>query len=340
MAALLALEAGCVVNDVVKAPEGGGADTAVDSSDADAADDAVDDAVADSDGSGGADGSGDAAGTDPCDLTGLWAVKGSFYARDSLFSSSQLSNNWFFLELEDDGENVRIVDGWDCGIRVEGAASVTITEETTEALRQRNSQVGRSGVAVLDGDTCRIEFERWFWVRGGQTSLLPDDFSAYHDDDALARLQDERPLPTRDDLTNAEDTENDGQPGMAYQVGGAATGARHVVQRDWNQYATTADRVVRPADLADSFVVGADFDVREELLATTGCGALGCGLIEAGSSADPAAPHCARFVRVDPSFAEESPIDTCFKVQELIPWERPDNAISPTLAGACQWERP
>lgn len=321
VAGTLTASAACTVDDVVLDDEPGDTDP-LDTGDT--ADTAPSDADATEVGSDtDPDGNDADASADPCDLSGTWAVKGSFIALDDLFSSSQLSNNWYYLEIEDRGEEVEIVGGWDCGIRVEGAASVTITAATTEALRQRNSQIGRTGRFFLDGDTCHLEFERWFWVRGGDAALLPDDFEAYHDDDALERLDEEKPMPTPDNPDQAEDTEGDGELGMAYQVGGAVAGTRHVVQRDWNEYFSSDDYPIAPG--SDDFTADALFDVSETMMAITGCeGGFGCGILEAGSTANPNGDHRIRFVRVNPDdVLGETDLDTCFNVQDLIEWERP-----------------
>ncbi len=254
-----------------------------------------------------------------CDMTGMWAAKASPYALDSLFSSPQRSNNWYYLEIVDRGDEIEIVDGFNCGIQVEGAASVTITRATTQALMERNSPIGRRGLfRDADDGTCEMRLERWFWVRGADPSFLPTSFSDYLELDVLDA---DNPLPTPEDPTGADDPENDGELGMAYQVGGAVRGTRNVIQRDWNEFFSTPERHPTPETL-DDFEVGFNYDSVEVLLSVTGCTG-GCGLLEAGSAPDPEGDHHARFVRVGPDFRQAADIDTCFAVQDLIPFERP-----------------
>lgn len=260
--------------------------------------------------------------SDPCDLSGTWAVKTSAYALDTLLFANQLSNNWFYYEIEDSGDEFVITEGYQCGIRVEGAASVTTTAETTEALRVRNSPVGRRGEFYLDGDECHFTMERAFLVRGAIDSLRPTDLTNYLGDDALEILAAELPLPTADNLENQLDIEEDGEPGMAYQIGGAVTGSRNVAQRDWNELFSSELYPVDPAQ-TDDFEVQFAFDSDETFLSVTGCD-FGCGLLEAGSEVNPEGDHHTRFVRVDrETITGEDELETCFNVQDLIPFESP-----------------
>jgi hypothetical protein len=288
--------------------------------------DATDDAAVDSGSDHGLDGpNADADDTAPsgsCDMTGTWAGKTSAYALDTLLFASQLSNIWYYLEIEDHGDEIEIVGGFNCGIRVEGAASVTLTAAATEALRLRNSPIGRMGEFYADGETCHFTMERTFLLRGGDVALLPADFTEYEGPDALDRLDVDIPLPTPEDLSLAVDIDGDGQPGIAFHIGGAVTGSRNVVQRDWNQMFSSPDYSVLQAS-TDDFTVDFDYDVTESLLSVTDCD-FGCGLLEAGSAPDPDGDHHTRFVRVRPEDVEgETDLETCFNVQDLIPWEAP-----------------
>ncbi|MFT6397750.1 MAG: hypothetical protein ACJAYU_002505 [Bradymonadia bacterium] len=259
---------------------------------------------------------------DPCDLTGTWAVKTSAYALDTLVFQTQLSNNWYYYEIEDSGDEFVITGGYQCGIRVEGSASVTITSATTEALRARNSPIGRRGEFYLDGDQCHFSMERAFLVRGGIPELLPADPSQFQGDDALELLEESLPLPTSENLESQLDIEDDGEPGMAYQVGGAVSGSRNVAQRDWNEVFSSEAYPVFPGQ-TDDFEVQFVYDSAETMLSITGCDSdFGCGLLEAGSEVNPDGDHHTHFVRVDrATITGETPLETCFNVQDLIPFD-------------------
>ena len=234
----------------------------------------------------------------------------------------QLSNIWYYLQVEDTGDEIEIVGGFNCGIRVEGSASVTLTREATEALRSRNSPIGRRGEFYPDGDECHFSLERTFLLRGGDPALLPADYSEYADAEALDRLDVDIPLPTPENLELAEDVDGDGEPGIAFQVGGAVAGSRNVVQRDWNDIFSSPDYPVMQG-ATDDFTTDFNYDVSESLLSVTGCD-FGCGLLEAGSAPDPDGDHRTRFVRVNPEdVVGTSDVETCFNVQDLIPWEAP-----------------
>ena len=260
---------------------------------------------------------------DPCNLTGTWAGRTTAYALDSLFGATQLSSIWYYWVIEDHGDEIEIVDGFNCGIRVEGSASVTLTADATEALRVRNSPIGRRGRFFPEGDTCTFELERTYLLRGGDPALLPANVAEYGDADALDRLDVDIPLPTPDNPDLAPDIDGDGEPGIAFQVGGAVGGARNVVQRDWNDIFSSTEYPVAQGRI-DTFTVDFNYDVSESLMSITGCDGFGCGLLQAGSSPDPSGDHHTEFVRVCPEQIEgPTHLETCFNVQDLLPFESP-----------------
>jgi hypothetical protein len=118
----------------------------------------------------------------------------------------------------------------------------------------------------------------------------------------------------------AEDWDNDGQPGIAYNVSGL--GSRSVVQRDWNEFFSDD---MNPVPLsAAEFTVRADFDNQEQILATSGT--LG-GLLKAGSAPASNLRHRVVFRRLGKSESDAAvmaihgsdELQTCFKVQDALP---------------------
>lgn len=311
--AILTVLAACQVDDVVlpDSPDDVGVDVDAQDVSADTPIDSVDDPSADAD------------PNDPCDLTGTWAGRTTAYALDTLIFAPQLSSIWYYWEFEDYGDAIEIVGGFNCGIRVEGSASVTLTAAATEALRVRNSPIGRRGTFLPDGDSCAFRLERTYLLRGGDPALLPENFADYGGPDALERLDADIPLPTPENPDLADDIDEDGEPGIAFQVGGAVAGARNVVQRDWNDIFSSDEYPVAQGRL-DEFRVDFDYDVSESLMSITGCDGFGCGLLEAGSAPDPEGDHHTQFVRVNPAEIEgETDLETCFNVQDLLPYVEP-----------------
>ncbi len=253
---------------------------------------------------------------DACDMTGLWAVKLVTFSTTPIAPTAhQVSNNWFVLDIVDNGRDIEVLDGFDCGIRVEGTIVVTLPRESTEALIDRNAQDGRSGLFYQDGDECVFEMERHFWVRGAEDRFIPDPFCLYDSDDVLATLDTELPIPTADSPDGAEDWDGDGLPGLAFAVGNET---RSVVMRDWNRYFSNDARSI-PVDEQDAFIAAAAFDNRENVIA---CSVNPCGILDTGASPDQEAEHRVVFQRVELDDIEgDTTFDTCINVQELIPSE-------------------
>ena len=132
-------------------------------------------------------------------------------------------------------------------------------------------------------------------------------------------------LPTETEPTGSEDWDEDGSPGIAYQV--ENLGTRHVGQRDWNEFFSNE---AYPIALdATEFVAAARFDSQEGLLATSG--ALG-GLIRAGATPIADAKHRVLFRRLGRSATDdavkavrvEDDVESCYNVQDALPHDPSD----------------
>ena len=314
-ATLVALAGACRVEDRVDGPNGDGASADDSGQDSDSEGDAVDT----NSGDGGVDPG------DGCDLGGIWAAKLVTWNLDAQVNSTQLSNNWFYLEITDSGQEIEITRSLDCGIEVRGLARVVLSETTTNALMAHNSQAGRRGEFYPDGDHCVFSFDRWFWIRGAAASYLPENFSDYTGADAIERLDSENPLPNRDDTEGAEDWDEDGLPGITYQIIGLPEG-RAVVQRDWNEYFSSEERVIeRP--IGESFWAAAAFDNTEIILAVSNCDEENiddCGLAATPSIPDPAGRHIIKFQRLNGDDLDGlSDSEVCSSIRTLIPAQGP-----------------
>jgi hypothetical protein len=251
-----------------------------------------------------------------CDLNGVWIARLTTFSRDSVFNSTQTASNWFYYELAQSGRDVVVSKAIDCAFQVSGSADITLNNATSQALLHRNEQSGRTGQFYRDADHCAFSLTRFYSTRGvPRATYLPKDVSSKPE---LASIV--PPLPTEQSPAGAEDWDNDGYPGIAINVAGL--GSRHVVQRDWNEFFSDASTPV--ALNAREFVVRANFDVNEEILAVSG--GLGA-LLRAGAAPASGLRHRIVFrflgrAAADPAVAQlrgADDLQTCYKVQAALP---------------------
>ncbi len=276
-----------------------------------------------------------------CDVTGYWAVRETDFERDAVLGSLQTSSNWFLYRLEQNGDDFHVAEGLDCGIHVTGSATVDYTPPTLRSILYASrlddassSHGARHGTSKATAGGCALTLDRWYKVRGATDSFLPADFSAKP---ALASLP---PLPSvrdpvlgQENPTGAIDANGDGIPGAAFTITGIVSGIRHSAQRDWKEYATTADAPVPAAAL--TLVVPGAFDLQESVLRVTECGTA-CALV--ASPAHPAADRTPRLtlsfigktlgsarvadvVAGTPRASLDADLTTCAKVRLTLPHE-------------------
>lgn len=227
--------------------------------------------------------------SEACDMTGYWIIRETDFSIDTIVSQVQTSSNWYVVKLSQVGESFEVNRAINCGIRVTGSVTVELTAAGVRGLIHENPQDSdsprgpRRGTFTPGGTGCAFALDRNYMVRGGDPSLLPADFTTNPDLSTLPPLPSESDPenPTMTDVALAVDTDGDGRPGVAFQISGNLTGVRNVVQRDWNEYFTLADRPI-PTN-AIELVAGVRFDNQENVLSVSDCPAESCSLLAAGS---------------------------------------------------------
>lgn len=188
------------------------------------------------------------------------------------------SNNYFYMEIQDNGDDIVVTRGWDCGLEVCGKLTVLeLNDIQTEALAQRNRQDGlvdatrdirvapRTGTFKPAGNgTCSFDMERWWWVRGVDVPASLPNRSDY----GTAKLTDlaqSKPLIDRigTGAVDDGDWDEDGEAGLSLLLT-VPSGTRGVAQRDWNEF---GPGVV--FDGAQDFTVPANFDTEEKIFFVT-----------------------------------------------------------------------
>jgi hypothetical protein len=228
-----------------------------------------------------------------CDMTGYWIARETDFSVDTVVTQVQTSSNWYLFQLIQTGDSFHVELGINCGLKVTGTATVTLTEAGVRGLLWLNPQdrdapaprLPRQGTFTTAGDACTFSMNRNYLVRGLDPKIfLPTDFLSKPDLSTLGPPlpYEDNPLkPTGTHLDGVADEDGDGHPGILYQISGNAGGARSVVQRDWNEYSDLPG-VPIPAN-AIEFVVRSDFDNRENILYVAECPPIGCKLLLGGS---------------------------------------------------------
>jgi hypothetical protein len=273
---------------------------------------------------GAGDGDGDGAPTTvakdaDCDLNGIWAAR-QVTESTALGIAPQFASNWYYLEFAQDGENVVVKKHFDCGIQVRGTVTVVLTRETGEALMQHNVQTGRKGTMKKVNGKCEFTMERFWSIRGAdEAKYRPTGSEA---SGTVAALKTSNPLPSKANTDGAEDWDQDGTLGVAWQVTGAASGTRNTVQRDWTEWFSDSEFSITPAkDWTSDVVTRAKFDNEENVLAPNE------GLLTELSKPNSGAKHTLtlQFLGRDKSDARAKGViksedfDTCLAIQGKLP---------------------
>lgn len=251
-----------------------------------------------------------------CDLSGTWMAQ-IFTVSQALGVLKAESHNWFYYELDDQGDDVVVERSLDCGFVVCGAATqIELTPEQTAGLSLRNRQDGilntdpndmsqpateaekvaprKITYKKLPDGTCEFSMERWWSVRSAPSSYLPprDQYSSL----SIGNMQANNPLPPKDNPPQIEtggdwDVDGDGKIGINLQLDKPTSGWRDAIQRDWNEVPTTYI-----ADGMSDFTVPANFDNEETVYDVS------TSILDQVSVAMPTGNNI-RFVRID----EEAP---------------------------------
>lgn len=300
----LALPLGCTLEDEVLGDDMAAFDTGEDDADADTGEED--------------DGTRVFAQGEPndCDMSGRWIAELKTEST-ALGTLRAIAYNWYYYEIEDNGDDIVVTRGWDCAFEVTNATVVNLLPATRLALAQLNRQDGtinaisdppvevdpRRGVYRPDPDNpgeCEFAMERWWWLRGVESRFAPPRES--YGDFEISDAEEFISLPTTDAPDGEWDIENDGKPGIWLEVTAPLSGQRHTVQRDWNQYGPFSI-----PDGAEDFLGPADFDNQENAFdASTSLLLLG--------SVPRTDGHTIRFRRVD----ETAPTD----IEAFVDWCR------------------
>lgn len=175
----------------------------------------------------------DAAVDQPCDMTGVWIAEQ--HTVSVALGADQFTTIYYYYEIEQTGDSFTIVDALHCGLVVDGTTTVTIGDETLEALARREmAGPNRQGTYTQNGDQCEFTLDRMYNLRGAnKEEFLTDHWNVGDPDKPLSTFPE---LPS--EPPGMEDWDGDEMDGITLTSG---LGPRYVSQRDWNEHAGTTD---------------------------------------------------------------------------------------------------
>ncbi len=172
--------------------------------------------------------------------------------------------SWYYYELEQNGGDLKVKKGISCGGKVvplDLFGAGVEWEAAWPAILAKNSHADRLGKVSASGTNCSVSFDPAFTVLGATTPYYADPSHA---------------LPTvgeqaSGDTPGWEDWDDDGQPGISFNVSGFATGTRYSIQRvfnDWTNgnYSPGATAIkLNAVTQQDESVLGATSDIIKTL---------------------------------------------------------------------------
>jgi hypothetical protein len=242
----------------------------------------------------------DAAVDEPCNMTGVWIAEQ--HTVSLALSAEQFTTIYYYYEIEQTGGRFTIVDAMHCGLVVDGTTTVTIGDETLEALARREmAGPNRQGTYTQNGDQCEFTLDRMYNIRGAnKAEYLTDHWNV---GDPAKELSTFPELPIAP--PGMEDWDVDGMDGITLTSG---LGPRYVSQRDWNQHAGTTDTFA--SEFGGEGVIVVQWDNQEGISEQTE------PLLR--NTASPSGDGWARYARAPQlEFIPDDDLQSCRNVQQL-----------------------
>lgn len=242
-----------------------------------------------------------------CDLTGRWLATDREVSEG--LGSEEADHMWFYLELSQAGSQVTVTRGLDCGEEVRSISAVGANVDYPKAwpsLLTKDPQTGRKGTSTATSSGCSVSFEKRYIVIG---ATVP-----FYDDPSQT-------LPTASQQATAsspgwEDWDQDGNPGVTFNVTGLAVGQLYMSSRKYNAWSGTI------ATGANTFKLADTWDGEQSLLGYSGPSLLSAASSNSRDSDD--SLHFVDFARLDASQATGDDPTTCAAVRTLAPTLTPD----------------
>jgi hypothetical protein len=243
-----------------------------------------------------------------CDMTGRW-ISTSHLVADAL-GEPQYTHYFNYFEIEQQGSSFTIKKGLLCDSDSVGVGDFAATSKfvgARESVVKRVNYAGQKGSSSLAAAGCKVDFEKWYVVRG---ATVP-----YYLDPSI-------PLPTLEQKASGstpgwEDWDADGNPGITGIVSGIVSGKIFVAPRLWTQSTGTV------ADTKSVIKLSTQWNTEQNMLSYDGTPLLGS---EAVRAAD-ATLHFTQMARLAANQATGDDLAICKSILELAP------SLTPAAAG-------
>lgn len=235
-----------------------------------------------------------------CDMNGRWLVAQRVLAQ--ALGQTQASHNWFYYEIQQNGDQVLVTKGLNCGYEVKAVTPLGANVDSHlawPALLVHNSDAGRKGTMTVSGSGCQLAIEKRYTVRGATISYYSDPSTTM-------------PGPTQQAMGTTpgwEDWDMDGNPGISLVVSGAATGTLYCAQRDWNQWTGSV------AANSTKFSIPVTWDSGQDPLGYSGSQLV----TQAATPSTDATQHYVWFAKLDATQATGDDTAICAAIRSLVP---------------------
>ena len=242
-----------------------------------------------------------------CDLSGSWLV--TVHKVTDGLGNLQTIHDYYFYELEQTGESLRVARSLKCGSDVVGggAFAITVSYDRAQAgVLKHVRHDGRTGSSTRAADGCQIEFAKQYSVGGATVPHYLDPAN---------------PLPTVDQQATAaapgwEDWDEDGKPGITGVLEGTITGEIYSAAREWASFSGKATDLGAPIKLAMRW------DQEPNVLAFEGSPFIGSSAVRAAD----ANLHFVQLARLSADQVTGADLVMCQRLVELAPTLTPEAA--------------
>jgi hypothetical protein len=166
-----------------------------------------------------------------CNLAGRWFI--NEHLGTDVIGAIQIANNWFYVEITQEGDTVTFAKSVGCGCDLNGASnSVGAHADDSSswpAYLVHPSYEGRKGTVKKTADGCSVQIDRDTHVKGATVATYKD-WSI-----PLPMVN----QPAANGQPGWEDWDNDSNPGFSMDLSGLAKGTIYLAARTWTEYSGT-----------------------------------------------------------------------------------------------------
>ena len=242
-----------------------------------------------------------------CDLTGRW-LQTIHKVTDGL-GNLQTSHNYFYYEIEQQGDALSVKRSLLCGTQTVGGGSFAVTVDFSGAqagVMKNVSHDGRKGSSVKAANGCKVSLDKQYMVFG---ATLPH----YLDPQTTLPSAEEKAAGS---TPGWEDWDNDGNPGITGVCSGTVTGKIFTAPREWVTLSGTVP------DVGSVFKLSMTWDQEPNVMSFDGSPFLGATAVRAAD----ASLHFAQFARLKSDQATGDDAAICKSVVALAPLLTPEAA--------------